>query len=261
VHYPGRCRSCGLGRPRGGGNQLQGSVFHEPLLSLPHATPTRSPRPNPQLWLEGNPLAPTAVDALLKSVADGAAAPTLRALGIDEGQAAAADPGLLAAARAARPGLLRVGAVKGSGPGYFKLQRGGAAGDPPVTSSSAGSSDVDGTAAGSGGADGTGQPRERVLVVAFGSAPGLPNWGGVLRQVAATMEKDGGSRFVAGACHGARGGTRAQSYPHLATHPTMLAWHGAGLATAEQLCATRSTRAGPTCAPALSTPPSPPLPA
>lgn len=44
--------------------------------------------------------------------------------------------------------------VLGSGPGYFKLQPGGPAGS-----------------------------RGRVLVVAFGSAPGVPNWGGLLAKV------------------------------------------------------------------------------
>jgi hypothetical protein len=52
---------------------------------------------------------------------------------------------------------------QGDGPGYFKLQLGQA-------SSSSSSSE------------------ERVLVVAFGSAPGLPNWGGVMRQVSAAAE-------------------------------------------------------------------------
>jgi hypothetical protein len=54
--------------------------------------------------------------------------------------------------------------LQGEGPGYFKLQLG------PNTGSSHGNAD------------------DCVLVVAFGSAPGLPNWGGVMRQVSAAAE-------------------------------------------------------------------------
>ncbi|KAF8072363.1 PPOX1 [Scenedesmus sp. PABB004] len=108
------------------------------------------------LWLEGNPLQEACVAALV-----GAMAPrgTTR-LGLDQRQ-------LVGAARAAADALrdagsmsVRAGVVEGAGPGYFKLQPG-----PP------------------------GPPGcERVLVVAFGSAPGLPNWGGVMRLVAAAAE-------------------------------------------------------------------------
>jgi hypothetical protein len=56
---------------------------------------------------------------------------------------------------------------QGNGPGYFKLQFG------PSSSSSS-----------SGG----GHSADRVLVVAFGSAPGLPNWGGVMSKVYAAAE-------------------------------------------------------------------------
>lgn len=58
---------------------------------------------------------------------------------------------------------------QGDGPGYFKLQLG--------PSMDAGSS-----------SDNCSVPDDRVLVVAFGSAPGLPNWGGVMRQVYAAAE-------------------------------------------------------------------------
>jgi hypothetical protein len=54
--------------------------------------------------------------------------------------------------------------LQDDGPGYFKLQLG------PSADSSNGHAD------------------DRVLVVAFGSAPGLPNWGGVMRQVSAAAE-------------------------------------------------------------------------
>lgn len=51
---------------------------------------------------------------------------------------------------------VKVAQVLGSGPGYFKLQRG-----PTPTAPG----------------------QDRVLVVAFGSAPGVPNWGGLLQKV------------------------------------------------------------------------------
>lgn len=62
---------------------------------------------------------------------------------------------------------------QGDGPGYFKLQLGPTAawdGGSISSNSSSGSS-------------------ERVLVVALGSAPGLPNWGGILAKVSAAAEK------------------------------------------------------------------------
>ncbi|GBF94601.1 hypothetical protein Rsub_06716 [Raphidocelis subcapitata] len=146
-----------------------------------------------QLWLEGNPLSTSAVDALLRGIADGAAPPTLRALGLDEGQLASSDAKLLEAARAARPGLLRAGIVAGGGPGYFKLQRGGSGGGSGSSSvdSSGNGHASSSSGSGSSGGEAPAPSSERVLVVAFGSAPGLPNWGGVLRQVQGSMEADG----------------------------------------------------------------------
>ncbi|KAI8465784.1 MAG: hypothetical protein J3K34DRAFT_78350 [Monoraphidium minutum] len=139
------------------------------LLDLPSLT---------QVWLEGNPLSPAAVAGLLRRLAaaggggggGGKLPPRLKAVGLDERQLAGVDAGLVDAALAAAPGVLRVARVCGGpGPGYFKLQRQARA--------------TAGDWAGRGGA--------RVLVVAFGSAPGLPNWGGALRQVEAAMEKEG----------------------------------------------------------------------
>ncbi|KAG2486470.1 hypothetical protein HYH03_014917 [Edaphochlamys debaryana] len=115
------------------------------------------------LWLEGNPLRGPAAAALVRAAAGGAL-PALRALGLDRGQlaAAAAEPGP-GGLPAPLPACVRVGCVLGSGPGYFKLQYGpGASGGSPE--GGVGSSN-------------------RVLVVAFGSAPGTPNWGGLLSRV------------------------------------------------------------------------------
>ena len=65
--------------------------------------------------------------------------------------------------------------TQGDGPGYFKLQLGPTA---PAQANGAGNgSSSDSSSSG------------RVLVVAFGSAPGLPNWGGILAKVAAAAEQ------------------------------------------------------------------------
>lgn len=105
-----------------------------------------------QLWLEGNPLAPAAVEALLEAVP---AAPSLRILGLDSSQLGGAS----AAAVQTAGGRLQAGRVHGSGAGYFKVDE----------------------AKGGGGE----AHRARALVVSFGSAPGTPNWGGVLSKVRA----------------------------------------------------------------------------
>jgi hypothetical protein len=111
------------------------------------------------LWVEGNPLLPAAVAGLLRgALAAGAgagAAGRLQGLGLDSKQAAGAPADLLAAVGE----RAQVCEICGAGPGYFKLERGPAGGG------------------GGGPAD--------VLVVAFGSAPGVPNWGGLLRRVRA----------------------------------------------------------------------------
>lgn len=63
--------------------------------------------------------------------------------------------------------------LQGEGVGYFKLQL-----DPTSSSQASGNSN---NSSGSSSGD-------RVLLVAFGSAPGLPNWGGIVAKVAAAAE-------------------------------------------------------------------------
>ncbi len=158
------------------------SDYYIARLTRPHH-PISNDADHRQLWLEGNPLSQQTAERLLRRIADGGAPPSLRGLGLDTAQLSGVDPSLLAAAQAARPGVVRSSAVHGSGPGYFKLQKG---------SSSSGSS---GGGSSSGGGEAGGaleqQQQQRVLVVAFGSAPGLPNWGGALRQVQVAMDKEG----------------------------------------------------------------------
>ncbi|GFR49026.1 hypothetical protein Agub_g11048 [Astrephomene gubernaculifera] len=140
----------------------------------------------------------------------------LKALGLDQTQLAAAEAAAAGRREAtsgngggsgglveALPSNVRVGCVLGSGPGYFKLQYGpqrpvtaAAAGSQPDcqdgdVSSKAGCQGQDEGEVGSGdvsGAPGLLQHQQcsssnELLVVAFGSAPGTPNWGGLLGSV------------------------------------------------------------------------------
>ena len=113
-----------------------------------------------QLWVEANPLSPGAAQALVEAAP---AAPALRALGLDRSQLA----GVPGAALAAAGGRLAAGAIApGSGPGYFKLEEAHSMDSAPAE-----------------------EPRRaRCLVVSFGSAPGTPNWGGVLGRVRAAAK-------------------------------------------------------------------------
>ncbi len=104
--------------------------------------------------------------------------PKLRALGLDEAQVAACTASQPSTS-APLPACVRVGCVLASGPGYFKLQYG------------------PGARLGGGSATSSGTGKRGLLVVAFGSAPGTPNFGGLLRRVysAAQSEEE---RWVAG---------------------------------------------------------------
>jgi hypothetical protein len=111
-------------------------------------------------WLEANPLSPHSLNSLLREVP--ASPLCLRSLGIDEQQAAGADQALLLVAGR----KVKVGQVAAGGPstsGYFKLQR----------------------------AEEAKPGAERMLVVAFGSAPGVPNWGGLLAQAYKADDAEG----------------------------------------------------------------------
>lgn len=170
------------------------------------------------MWLEANPLTPAATRALLEAAPS---APALSSLGLDRQQLEGAPPAALAAAGQ----RLRASSIHGSeGPGYFKLETARAA---PAA----------GSAASSAGSSGSSAARGRVLVVSFGSAPGTPNWGGVLGKVRAKAVEagDGGADFdvayivdphrswyrgglgwggpAVGEARG-RGGPRLAEYPH-----------------------------------------------
>jgi hypothetical protein len=113
-----------------------------------------------EVWLEGCPLAGSCIKALVQAVAGGRA-PALKRLGLDTYQALAAPKELLKATGR----RVRISTIQGSGPGYFKLERA--------------------AAATRGGDDAR---RAGVLVVSFGSAPGVPNWAGLLRRVRQAAE-------------------------------------------------------------------------
>ena len=119
------------------------------------------------VWLEGNPLAGPALAAAL-------ARPAGPALGLDEAQAAAVvdasgGPGT------SLPARVRPGKRAAATPGYWKLDVG------PPGAPGAGT-DPDAPVIDAAGRPATGG---RALVVAFGSAPGEPNWGGLLGRIRA----------------------------------------------------------------------------
>ncbi|BDA46872.1 probable leucine-rich repeat-containing protein 7 at N-terminal half [Coccomyxa sp. Obi] len=133
------------------GNQLEAIPFR--LLQAPILK---------ELWAESNPLNTRSVGYLLRDVAR---LPAERKflVGLDSEQVEGVDDAVLAAAN----GRLQVGEIRGCGRGYFKLRRG-----PPGDIVSA-----------------AGITGERVLVVAFGSAPGVPNWGGLLERIRRAMQE------------------------------------------------------------------------
>lgn len=125
------------------------------------------------MWLEANPLAPEAVEALLQALP----ASPVTALGLDEAQMAqlpAARREALAAAAGPKLRVSRIvpppARVAGHTHGYFKLDPA----PPPL-----------GTSGAAGAAGTASRPTAEVLVVSFGSAPGTPNWGGLLKKARA----------------------------------------------------------------------------
>lgn len=122
------------------------------------------------LWAEGNPgLQP---GPFLEAAAGGSRGAQLKAVGLDEGQLASVGSGVLASCGAF---LRRSRVVPGEGPGYFKLQPYGEAGE----AASAEAEDPEAEALVAPKAAGRG----RALVVLFGSAPGEPNWAGLMKRV------------------------------------------------------------------------------
>jgi len=119
-------------------------------------------------WVEGNPLDASTVGGLLRAAGphgSQGAAPSLRALGLDTAQLSLAEPNLVRAAK----GRVKVGEVRGPpGPGYFKLS--------PSPNTHCVCPDTGALLLEHDGS----LPRQEVLVVALGSAPGTPNWGGLL---------------------------------------------------------------------------------
>lgn len=111
------------------------------------------------VWTESNPLEAAPLEDILRQRAQQQQDRPLQAFGLTCDQVAGIKDELLGPACP----WLQVGSVHGSGVGYFKLQPGGSQTDAPV--------------------DQTGVQGQRLLVVAFGSAPGLPNFGGLLHRI------------------------------------------------------------------------------
>ncbi|MEW5319309.1 MAG: hypothetical protein WDW38_010469 [Sanguina aurantia] len=171
------------------------------------------------LWLESNPLSGPGLAEVAAMVAP---LTGLSALGLDTAQAELLTPEAVTALGS----RLKAAPILGHGPGYFKLQlgpcathtapyvgssgRGGAnSGDSSsnggTISSSSSSSEhsVLSNASDSSVADSAGSGScaglptvsalaglSQVLVVAFGSAPGLPNWGGMLGRMYSAAKED-----------------------------------------------------------------------
>lgn len=132
-------------------------VLPEPVLALPSLK---------ELWVENNPIADSG--RLRPSGADHhlALGPKLRNVGLDQFQTGRLPRGRLDdLADVLRPGEVSAN----DGWGYFKLKRAEQR-DPGVSSESPG--------------------RPRLLVVAFGSAPGVPNWGSLLQRASDAMSND-----------------------------------------------------------------------
>jgi Leucine-rich repeat (LRR) protein len=131
------------------------SLYGNYLKSVPAELITASSSLE-SLWLENNPLQPSAVNSLLEAtvMTHGGRFDAL-GLGADQLQQEGVSGELVKAAKS----RIRQCEVCGQGAGYMKLER-------------ASGGDTDG----------------KVLVIAFGSAPGVPNWGGALRRVREAAE-------------------------------------------------------------------------
>ncbi|KAG1680551.1 hypothetical protein FOA52_014998 [Chlamydomonas sp. UWO 241] len=180
------------------GNQLSGPAAIGCLLSPPLSGDGGSSKTWPALdamWLEGNPLVPEAVAGLLSAASDKSRLPALRDMGLDLGQLRGADAGLVRGAAK----YLRVGELLGSGPGYFKLAPAPALAvepqppqvQPPPRPGTSAFMEAAGAAAAAAVAVASDAAvaavasgrivQQPLLVVSFGSAPGIPNWGGLTR--------------------------------------------------------------------------------
>jgi len=105
------------------------------------------------IYVEGNPLEPDAISALVEA----AQCSGISTIGMDTTQLLHLDDSKLLSSN------IKVSEVHGTGPGYFKLEK-----SPQLLSSAIPSNKF-----------------SQVLVVAFGSAPGVPNWGGLLKRIRA----------------------------------------------------------------------------
>lgn len=114
------------------------------------------------LWLEGNPLEKDTVEALLSELQSDTGIARQITLGLDDMQVRAVSEDVL---RSALNHGVKISRIIGSGEGYFKLVR------------------RDMNCPG------------KVLVVAFGSAPGVPNWGGLLHRVRRAATEDAENDF------------------------------------------------------------------
>jgi Leucine-rich repeat (LRR) protein len=144
------------------------SFYGNSLKTIP-ATILNTPQLS-AIYLEGNPLEPEAVFTLVQA----GKSSKISTIGMDTTQL---QRGLLDNNAELLSSLLspssssniKVSEVCGTGPGYFKLEK-----SPQLLAESA-----------SPATSSTATAHSKVLVVAFGSAPGVPNWGGLLKRIRA----------------------------------------------------------------------------
>jgi hypothetical protein len=167
------------------GNHLQ--TIPQTLVEMPKLA---------HLWLEGNPLEPEALgEALSRLHRTSGKWARKMVVGIDLQQAGglAEEVWGFSGVRESVQVSTIVGSRDGRREGYFKLEHGVkiAFGEGQQEKEVAGTSKAAGDdVAINQGQLGVRSPRKGLVVVAFGSAPGVPNWAGVLKRVKASLNPD-----------------------------------------------------------------------
>ena len=190
------------------------SQFPHAALPPPPPAPLRQAPKLKTVWLEGNPLGVEAVATLLAALP----ASGVSALGLDEAQLAQLPLATRDPLVAAAGPKLRVAAVAPGGPGegYFKLERAQRASAHGASSSNGSGAGASGSSSLSSiGGNGSSRPSAHVLVVSFGSAPGTPNWGGLLKKVRAAAAAAGAARWCCCCCRCCRWPRVAPSGRHV----------------------------------------------
>jgi Leucine-rich repeat (LRR) protein len=125
------------------------------------------------IYLEGNPLEPDTVSALVETAQKIEREPDCQlSVGLDSKQLEHLEKNSLLPSSC---NSIKMSEIHGTGPGYFKLEK-----SPQLLESA--STFISNSFS-------------QVLVVAFGSAPGVPNWGGLLKRIRAAGTEPSHSDF------------------------------------------------------------------